>query len=319
MITFACPRCHTLLDDIDSTTKRCLKDKLTFHRIDGIWQMLLPERKEYFSRFIQDYETVRRFEGRGSADASYYRALPFHQSSDWRIRAASFDTFLKNIIIPGEENSKSLRILDLGAGNGWLSNRLALRGHDVIAIDLMTNDFDGLGCHRFYESTFLPIQADYDHLPFSDGAADIVLFNASLHYSVDIKATLTEALRVLSGAGSLVILDSPVYHNPQSGAQMVRERETQFTKQYGLASNSLKSENYLTYTKLDELARDLNLAWEFITPFYNLQWTLRPLLAFLLHRREPAKFHVILGGGNIQPTRMAEAVQLVVRSLANGK
>jgi ubiquinone/menaquinone biosynthesis C-methylase UbiE/uncharacterized protein YbaR (Trm112 family) len=295
MMMLACPRCHTFLDSVDSMTKRCLKDELTFRQVDGIWRMLLPEREEYFARFIQDYETVRLFEGRGSTDVSYYHTLPFHQSSDWRIRAASFDAFLKNVIIPGEKSSKSLRIFDLGAGNGWLSNRLALRGHDVTAIDLITNDFDGLGCHRFYESTFQPVQAEFDHLPCSDNTADIVLFNASLHYSVDIKTTLTEAFRALDGAGLLVILDSPVYHNPQSGAQMVREREAQFTKQYGLASNSLRSENYLTYSKLNQLARDLNLAWKFITPFYNLQWTLRPLLAFLLHRREPAKFHVILG------------------------
>ncbi|MGZ9225272.1 MAG: methyltransferase domain-containing protein [Anaerolineales bacterium] len=295
MMTLACPRCHTSLDDVDSMTKRCVKDGLTFHQKDGIWRMLLPGREEYFARFIRDYETVRRSEGRGSADASYYRALPYHQSTDWRIRAASFDAFLRKVIIPGEENSKSLRILDLGAGNGWRSSRLAARGHDLAALDLMTNNFDGLGCYRFYESTFLPVQAEFDHLPFSEKEADIVLFNASFHYSVDIKGTLAEALRVLHKSGKIIILDSPVYHNPESGTQMVHEREAHFTKQYGFASNRLQSENYLSYGRLNELARELNLVWKFITPFYNLQWTLRPLLAFLLHHREPAKFHVIVG------------------------
>ena len=295
MINLACPHCHAFLDDVDPTTKRCPKEGLTFHQKDGIWRMLLPEREEYFARFIRDYETVRRSEGRGSIDESYYRTLPYHQPPDWQIRAASFDAFLKKVIIPSDEKSKSLRILDLGAGNGWLSNRLALRGHNVAAIDLTSNDFDGLGCHRFYETSFLPVQAEFDHLPFSDGGADIILFNASLHYSVDIHATLAEALRVLDKSGSVVILDSPVYHNPQSGAQMVRERETQFTKQYGFASNSLQSENYLTYRRLTELAHELNLVWKFITPFYNLGWVLRPFFAFLFRRREPAKFHVIVG------------------------
>lgn len=298
MINLACPRCHTFLDDVDALTKRCINDGLTFRQVDEIWRMLLPERAQYFARFIRDYETVRHSEGRGSTDAAYYRMLPYHPSTDWRIRAKSFDAFLKNAIVPGEEHSKRLHILDLGAGNGWLSNRLAARGHNVAAIDLLTNNFDGLGCHRFYETTFLPVQAEFDHLPFSDAAEDMVIFNASLHYSVDIKKTLTEALRVLNDAGSLIILDSPVYHRPQSGAQMVREREAQFTKQYGFASNSLESENYLTYGKLNELAHDLNLAWRVITPFYNLQWTLRPLLAFLLRRREAAKFHVIAGKRN---------------------
>jgi SAM-dependent methyltransferase len=291
----ACPRCRTLLNDIDSATRRCVNDGLTFQRVDGIWRMLLAERQEIFSRFIHDYEAVRRFEKRGATEASYYRALPYHQSRDWQIRAKSFDALMKHVLVPAEKRSAHLGILDLGAGNGWLSNQLALRGYDVAAVDLTVNEFDGLGCFRFYESTFMPVQAEFDRLPFSDGASDLVMFNASLHYSLHFNTTLTEALRVLNHAGSLVILDSPIYHDARSGKQMVSEREAQFARQYGFASNQLQSENYLTYTRLEELARELELRWEIITPFFNLQWTLRPIQAFLLRRREPAKFHVIVG------------------------
>jgi hypothetical protein len=115
---------------------------------------------------------------------------------------------------------------------------------------------------------------------------------------VNYKTTLNESLRALKNSGLLVILDSPVYHDPKSGQEMVREREAQFTKQYGFASDNLQSENYLTYARLDDLARELGLTWKLITPFYNLRWMLRPLLAKLLHRREPAKFHVIVGVAN---------------------
>ena len=76
---------------------------------------------------------------------------------------------------------------------------------------------------------------------------------------------------------------------------MVEERKKDFLARYGFASDSLQSENYLTYMRLRELARELNLSWKFITPFYSVHWTLRPLLAFLLRRREPARFHVIVG------------------------
>ena len=69
-MNLACPRCHSVLNEFDSVTKRCQHDGSIFHQVDGIWRMLLPEREEIFSRFIRDYETVRRFEGRGSADVS---------------------------------------------------------------------------------------------------------------------------------------------------------------------------------------------------------------------------------------------------------
>ena len=295
MISFVCPRCKTRLDQTTLDELRCSQDGLTFHKVDGIWRFLLPERMEYYARFIRDYETVRRFEGRGSADESYYRTFPYHASSDWKIRATSFNAFVKQVIIPFEKNKRPLQILDLGAGNGWLSNQLASRGHSVAAIDLTINNFDGLGCHRFYDSTFLPTQAEFDYLPFPDKSVDIVLFNASLHYSVNYEQTLFEAQRVLDMGGKLVVLDSPVYRDAGSGRSMVREREEQFTKRYGFASDSLQSENYLTYQRMDELAANLGIPWRHIHPFYGIRWALRPMLACLRGRREPAEFGLWVG------------------------
>ena len=297
---FACPHCQTALEPSAPDELRCPTDGLRFERIEGIWRFLLPERASYYEKFIREYETVRRAEGRGPQDPAYYRALPYRDLSgrmraDWHIRATSFDLFLAQVLSPLEKKTPSLRVLDLGAGNGWLSNHLAQRGHIVAAVDLMTNDFDGLGCFRHYDSAFTPVQAEFDQLPFVDGAADLLIFNASLHYSVHILDTLKEALRVLGPAGRLVILDSPVYQNGDSGAQMVREREAQFSARYGFPSNALASENYLTYKRLEELALALQLEWQLLTPFYGLNWALRPLKAKLLGRREPARFHLILG------------------------
>lgn len=85
-----------------------------FKQEDGIWRFLLPERESHYTRFIRDYETVRRFEGRFSPDASYDRALPFKDTSrkfsaDWKIRAASFGALEK--ILTAE-----LTVLDMDQG-----------------------------------------------------------------------------------------------------------------------------------------------------------------------------------------------------------
>ena len=79
---------------------------------------------------------------------------------------------------------------------------------------------------------------------------------------------------------------------------MVQEREEQFKEKYGLASDNLQSENYLTYSRLKELAQALNLRWKFITPFYGFRWMSRPLLAKVRGRREPAQFHLLVGRKN---------------------
>lgn len=297
---FACPACHTALALIAVDEVRCPNDGLRFSRIDGIWRFLLPERTADFEQFIREYETVRQAEGRGSQDPAYYRSLPYpdlagRTDAAWKIRAASFDAFFAQVFLPIERPDVPLTVLDLGAGNGWLSHRLASRGHQLAAVDLTVNDFDGLGCHRYFDSGFTPVQAEFERLPFRDGVADLVIFNASLHYSMDFGVTLTEALRVLAPAGRLVILDSPFYYDANSGEQMVKEREAAFLQQYGFRSNALLSKNYLTYASLKELGKTLGIRWQILTPFYSLAWTLKPFKAKLLRRREPAKFHVVVG------------------------
>lgn len=293
----ACPDCHAPLEPASPNELVCPQDGLRFPQVDGVWRLLLPGRADLYEKFVREYETIRLAEGRRSPDPAYYRALPHRDlsgrlSADWRIRAVSFNTLMQKIVRPSRA---SLRVLDLGAGNGWLSNRLALEGHQVLAVDLTTNDFDGLGCYRFYASSFTPVQAEFDHLPCAAGGADLLIFNASLHYSTNLRETLSEALRVLASGGSLVLMDSPVYHDPESGKSMVWEREAQFAELYGFPSNALKSENFLTYSRLESLGRDLKINWHFFSPFYGLQWALKPVRAYLLGRREPAHFHVILG------------------------
>jgi SAM-dependent methyltransferase len=298
---FTCPQCKGELQAVEPDGLVCQTDGLRFERHDGIWRFMIPQRRSRYAQFIDEYEAVRRGEERGATSPAYYRALPYHDisgrmASDWRIRAASYDAFNKQLLTPLEnQGSQPMTILDLGAGNCWLSNRLSRRGHKVAAVDLTVNDFDGLGCYRFYDANFTPIEAEYNQLPFPEQSADLIIFNASLHYSESYTATLSEALRVLTADGRLVILDSPIYQKAVSGRQMVAEREAEFMNRYGFPSNALKSENYLTYEGINKLGDSLNLAWEFITPNYGLRWRLRPLKAYLRGRREPAKFQVVVG------------------------
>jgi SAM-dependent methyltransferase len=300
--TFACPACGALLAPAASGLAwLCPQDGELYRREAGIWRFLLPERQAYYRQFTREYETVRQAEGRGSPDPAYYRALPFvdltgRRSADWRIRARSYQVFIDSFLRPYEAGrSRPLAILDAGAGNGWLSYRLAQRGHRVAALDLLSNAADGLGAHALYDAPFTPVQAEFDRLPFTGGQFDLVVFNASFHYAADYGNTLRAALRVLEPAGRLVLLDSPVYRDPTSGEQMVRQREAEFERQFGFPSNALPSQNFLTYRALGDLAARLDLSWQMIAPFYGVRWALRPLKAKLLGRREPARFLLIVG------------------------
>jgi SAM-dependent methyltransferase len=298
---FICPRCRTGLDRVSADRLVCPQDGLEYWNVEGIWRFLLPESQAHYTRFIEEYETVRRSEGRGSTDAEYYRALPYKDlsgnfSKDWAIRARSFDLLVKKLLTPIQATlERPLKVLDLGAGNGWLSNRLAAQEDRVVAVDLLVNELDGLGAWKHYEHQFTPIQAEFNHLPVMDGFADVAIFNASFHYSENYEETLKEAFRATAEDGVVVIMDTPVYHRRDSGEKMVAEREAAFQSQYGFPSNALDSENFLTYQRLIELGDALGIYWLTFRPFYGLRWLLRPLKAFLTRQREPAKFHLIAG------------------------
>src|ERR1700676_5452721 len=98
--------------------------------------MIAAERE----RFLADYLRIRQAEGRGSDDPAYYLTLP-HEP----IRARTYQYFERNILAGMEPTTNGpLDVLDLGAGIGCMSYRLARRGHRPVAVDILTDRDDGL-------------------------------------------------------------------------------------------------------------------------------------------------------------------------------
>jgi SAM-dependent methyltransferase len=295
-IALACPACRVALA-VEGDAASCAGCGGRYRREGGIWRLLRPERAAYFAPFVREYEAVRQAEQRGGG-REYYRALPFRDLSgryaaDWRIRARSFEALLRHVVQPLERGGR-LRVLDLGAGCGWLAYRLALRGHAAAAADLLTGDRDGLGAHVYYDAPILALQAEFERLPLAAGQLDLLVVNAALHYATDYAATLREGLRVLRPGGALAVVDTPVYHDGSSGAQMMRERGDAFARSYGFRGEALPYEGYLTYARLGSLAAELGIRWRLYRPRHGLRWALRALRARVRGRREPAAFPLIV-------------------------
>jgi len=252
-------------------------------------------------RFITEYRQIRYAEGRGSEDPDYYRGLPFRDLSGrntamWTMRAQTYRFFERSILIPIETAARRpLDILDLGAGNCWLSYRLALRGHRAAAVDIFLDERDGLGAARNYDAPFSAVGAEFDALPFPTGRFDLALFNSSLHYSTNYEVTLAEARRCLRPGGCLVILDSPVYRKPEHGLQMVAERHADFERRYGFRSDAVPSIEFLDEPRLRDLARTLAIEWLAYRPWYGWRWHMRPLKAWFQRRRPPSRFWILVG------------------------
>jgi SAM-dependent methyltransferase len=308
-IELRCPECRAYL--ISASTDSLVRSFSSFYcagcgaalkQDDGIWLALPPSRQAHFSQFVRDYEHVRKEEGRGSKESEFYLALPFRDltarnSWQWSIRAKTF-RYMEQEILPklSGDGDLPLAILDLGAGNGWMSHLLARAGHRPVAVDLLTNSYDGLGAASHYQRAlpelFPRFQAELDNLPFANGQFDCAIFNASFHYSENYDRTLAEAIRCLRPGGTILIADSPTYTAEASGQQMRKERQDYFLNRFGFRSNGLASCEYLTPERLIALEARHNLEWSTHRIWYGVRWASRPWLARLRKRREPSQFRL---------------------------
>ncbi len=252
-------------------------------------------------QFLNDYSTIRIAEGRGSSDPAYYLALPYrdlagHNSAQWAIRAHTY-TYFERRLLPRYERTRRrpLDILDLGAGNAWLSYRLALRTHHPVAVDIFADPQDGLRAARHYPCPIPCVEAEFDRLPFPASTFDLAIFNSSFHYSEDYTLTLSEARRCLRPEGAVLIMDSPIYRRPEHGEKMAAERHAQFESQYGFRSDAVSSREFLDKPALVELSRQLHLHWCIHRPWYGWNWFLRPIRARLARRRPPSRFWILEG------------------------
>jgi len=296
-----CPRCASELFGAE-----CLLCSFQMRVKDGIVCALPPERQRRFAQFMRDYDFIRTAEGRFSNDERFYLDLPYrditgHNTRQWKIRAISYNYLRRHILEP--ELKRGARILDVGAGNCWMSYRLAVDGYRPVAVDLLSNQRDGLAAARHYRKAlpalFPRFQAEMERLPFRDGQFDAVVFNASFHYAEDYEAVLRSARRCLRRNGMLIVCDTPWYSRDASGVEMLRERRAAFLARYGTLSNSVASLEYLTDDRLRDLEHRLAIRWKIHSPNYGLLWAMRPLLAALRHRREPSRFRIYVAWKNV--------------------
>jgi SAM-dependent methyltransferase len=250
--------------------------------------------------FRKAYARQRGAEGRAMSSAQL-RQLPYYEggplAKQWAVRARTFDTFVKDILSPMLARGHEVRLLDLGAGNGWLSYRAALAGATAVAVDFRDDRVDGLGAAGPYfdsgQSPFHRVAASFDALPIASRQFDIVVFNASLHYALDLAGVLSEACRVLLPGGTIAILDSPFYQVDDDGARMVREKHREAAARFGENADALMSLpiiEYLTRARLATASATLGLTWRRHRVRYPLWYEARPLIARARGRRAPSRF-----------------------------
>jgi ubiquinone/menaquinone biosynthesis C-methylase UbiE/DNA-binding transcriptional ArsR family regulator len=124
-----------------------------------------------------------------------------------------------------------LVIADLGAGEGTLSQLLAQRASDVIAVDNSEKMVEfGSGLARRHGLANLHYrQGDLEALPIKDASVDVALFSQSLHHAQHPRRAVAEAHRILRPRGRIVVLDL-VKHNFEEARELYADLWLGFTE-----------------------------------------------------------------------------------------
>ena len=295
-IALVCPSCRGQLFQSENGWK-CEQESLIFAATNGIADFILPHRRTSIEQFLDLYQEIRKIEGWGSENAEYYRLLPFKDITGrygrvWQIRSKTFESFLNDL---SDYVQGSARVLDLGAGNCWLSYRLSLEGHSVVAVDINLDSWDGLGAAQKFTSRdklrFSLIRAEFNYLPFSKGFFDIIVFNASVHYVKKPTQTLLHILEFLKNDGILYVLDSPFYRDSRSGELMVEEKVGEIELKVRKKIPEEYMGSFLSPDSMREIEPFCRV--QYLEPAYDVRWRARALIAKIPLRREPASFKII--------------------------
>jgi SAM-dependent methyltransferase len=177
------------------------------------------------SPFEAIYGRVRRAENRILTDEQV-RRLPdgsgLWNAKEWRIRRASAERLTSEL----DRHGRTLNILEVGCGNGWLAAFLNRAGHTVMGIDVFTEELEQAA--RVFEGPLFA-RADLFRSPLPESRFDAVIFAASFQYFSDAAATLERSRRLLVPNGEVHVLDTVLYSGHQEARRAMDRSDHYYT------------------------------------------------------------------------------------------
>ncbi len=213
------------------------------------------------SIFEDLYLTVREKEKRLYPDEVIF-SLPLVKKShphfkEWTIRTLSFNK-LKDYL---QKKNRPLQILDLGCGNGWMSNKLS-EINDSVVTGADLNSFETAQAKRIFQNnkrvTFLSGDLYKNNL-LQKNQFDIIVLAASIQYFPDLKVLIGQLTKWLRHGGEIHILDSPFY--TEKNISLAKEASLNYYK----ALACIRMADFYHHHQWSELSRlqfkIMNRAW----------------------------------------------------------
>jgi SAM-dependent methyltransferase/uncharacterized protein YbaR (Trm112 family) len=181
-----------------------------FPIVDGIAE-LMPYPPEFVVRESAGLDRFAEEMRADGWDRERILALPDVDLPYWQGQARAMRALLETVaFVPGR------RLLDVGSNTCWASNIFAARGLEVVALDISSNDLQGLrAADHFLDrgDVFFERMRSVMFAPaLASESMDYVFCCEVLHHndSAHLERTLHELYRVLRPGGRLLVVNEPL-------------------------------------------------------------------------------------------------------------
>lgn len=194
--------------------------------VDGVFVQRTLAQDPFEDRYLE----VRRQEGRLYTDAQV-RSLPrpsgnLGTSLEWQVRALSSRLLVRHLQAREGEGA----ILELGCGNGWLSQLLAQSlQRDVCGVDVNRTELTQAARVFGHDQRLSFVAADIHTFALPHDVFDVIVVPACIQYFPHPAALVRHLLAQLRDGGELHILDSPLYPDRQRADQSAARSLRYFT------------------------------------------------------------------------------------------
>jgi len=210
----------------------------------------------YTGEFEPLYTALRSIEGRIYSDAQVGKLPEISEGhlyrEEWAIRKVSCKK-LTNYL---KKKKRSLKILEVGCGNGWLSHQLSkVQSSYVVGLDINLLEL------RQAERVFVAVPnlafvyGDIDSAFLGSQKFDIVVLAATVQYFDHLPEIIRKVMERLNDGGEIHLVDSHFYNAPE--AEKARRRSAQYFEERGFERmkefyfhHSFEELNHFRYTIL---------------------------------------------------------------------
>ena len=205
------------------------------------------------NEFEEAYLAVRKKEGRLYDDA-LVKELPYLPSShpqarEWSLRQENVAELVAYLGRKGGQ-----QILDLGCGNGWLTQRIAGEiPAQVLGMDINQTELEQ--AHKLFQSpTCRFAYGDIFAKDLQIGLFDTIVLASCAQYFPDLPSLLNRLLSFLEPDGEIHLLDSPIYSSSEIDA--ARQRTDSYYREQKVVAMQQHYHHH-SWEDLDEFAYEV--------------------------------------------------------------